>query len=87
MSSGLTACATRSSQVDKPAPRAADPRVCAKVEDEPPVVGTIPKAATSAESRGLETFLNGEAEARSWGRRGWDRAALAIRTSCPKAVN
>lgn len=82
MSSGLTGCATRSSQVDKPAPRAADPRVCAKVEDEPPVEGTIPVAETSAERRGLDLFLNGEAEARAWGRRGWDRVALALTNSC-----
>ena len=75
----LGACATRSSPpplVD-PAPRKPDPRLCAPPEPEPPVRGSVVQPATDTEREATAAFLNGEAEARSWGRRGWDRARLA----------
>lgn len=75
----LTACATPSSpgSVAQPRPVAPDPRVCAELEREPPVQGGIVQPATETERAETEAFLNGEAEARSWGRRGWERAKLA----------
>lgn len=80
----LSACATRSKlgSIAEPAPRAADPRLCARIEAEPSVVGGIVQPATEHERAETEAFLNGEAEARAWGRRGWDRADLARRQSC-----
>lgn len=85
-SSLLTACATpsRPKPVEQPAPRAVDPRVCARIEAEPPVKGGIVQPATDAERAATDAFLNGEAEARAWGRRGWDRADLAKREACGK---
>lgn len=44
--------------------------------------GTIPQPVTPAEVEATRDFLNGEAEARAWGRRGWDRAAVA-QAPCP----
>lgn len=75
----LGACATPSSppRLVDPAPRKPDPRLCAPTEAEPPVRGSVVQPATDAEREATAAFLNGEAEARSWGRRGWDRAKLA----------
>ena len=75
----LAACATPSSppRLVDPAPRKPDPRLCAPTEAEPPVRGSVVQPATDAEREATAAFLNGEAEARSWGRRGWDRAKLA----------
>jgi len=79
MSSLLLGCATHSKPgpVREPAPKAVDPRVCARIEPEPPVQGGIVQPATAAERAETEAFLNGEAEARAWGRRGWERVGLA----------
>lgn len=80
----LSACATPSSpgEVAQPAPKAVDPRICAHSEPEPAVQGGVVQAATDEERAKLDAFLNGEAEARSWGRRGWERADLARRSAC-----
>lgn len=77
----LGACATRSSPPPaiEPAPRKPDPRLCAPAEAEPPVQGSIVQPSTDAEKDATAAFLNGEAEARSWGRRGWERARLAAK--------
>lgn len=81
----LASCATPSlpdpGPIEQPAAEACDPRLTAPIEVEPPVVGTIVQPVTPDEVDGTRTFLNGEAEARSWGRRGWDRAAVA-QASC-----
>jgi hypothetical protein len=78
----LTACATPSSRVELPKPLAPDPRICAALEKEPPVLGEVVQPATQAERDALADFLGGEAEARSWGRRGWERAKLARAREC-----
>ena len=44
--------------------------------------GSVVQPATDAEREATAAFLNGEAEARSWGRRGWDRAQLAAKAAC-----
>jgi hypothetical protein len=83
----LAACATPSSRppplVD-PAQRKADPRICAAAEPEPAVQGSLVQPATEAEKDATAAFLNAEAEARAWGRRGWDRAKLAAKADCPE---
>lgn len=81
----LSSCATRSAPpppIEQPAAEAQDPRVCAPLEAEPPVAGDIVQPVTAEEVEGTRAFLNGEAEARAWGRRGWGRAAVA-REACP----
>ena len=80
----LTACATPSKPgpIAQPAPKAVDPRICARIEPEPAVQGGIVQPATDREREATDAFLNGEAEARSWGRRGWERADLARRSAC-----
>jgi hypothetical protein len=80
----LTACATPSSpgKIEEPAPKAPDPRICAALEKEPPVLGEVVQPTTQAERDALADFLGGEAEARSWGRRGWERAKLARDREC-----
>ena len=72
----------RPGEVAQPAPKAVDPRICARSEPEPAVQGGVVQAATDEERAKLDAFLNGEAEARSWGRRGWERADLARRSAC-----
>jgi hypothetical protein len=83
-SSALIGCATPSKPgpIAEPAPLAADPRVCARLEPEPPVQGGIIQPATDAEREATEAFLTGESEARAWGRRGWERAKLARAREC-----
>lgn len=80
----LVACATPSAPgpITPPAPKAVDPRLCAKAEAEPPVQGGIIQPATEAERTATEAFLNAEAEARSWGRRGWARVDIARKAAC-----
>jgi hypothetical protein len=84
LSLALIGCATPSKpgKVEQPAPKAANPLLCARVEPEPPVMGGIVQPATETERDATALFLSGEAEARSWGRRGWERADLARREAC-----
>ena len=63
--------------VVQPAAKAVDPRLCAPSEPEPPVVGSIVAPVTPVEVEATRDHLTSDAEARAWGRRGWDRAALA----------
>lgn len=53
---------------------ACDPRLTAELKAEPPVRGAIVQPATEAERFDTAAFLEGEAEAREWGREGWARA-------------
>lgn len=76
-----TPSAPRPGAIEPPAPAACDPRLTAPIEVEPPVRGTIVQPVTPAEVEATRDFLNGEAEARAWGRRGWARAAVA-RAGC-----
>lgn len=77
----LTSCGARSSLPVEPiapvAPAAVDPRLCAPLEAEPPVAGSIVAPVTAAEADAVRDHLTSDAEARSWGRRGWERARLA----------
>lgn len=75
----LTACATPSTPppIAQPAPKAVDPRVCAKAELEPKIAGGIVQPTTDQERDATAAFLNYVSEALSWGRRGWERAAVA----------
>lgn len=41
------------------------------------MVGTIVAPATPAEAEATRQHLNSDADARSWGRRGWERAGVA----------
>ncbi|MCZ4109521.1 hypothetical protein O3U67_15635 [Brevundimonas diminuta] len=79
----LTSCGARSSlpveTVAPVAPAAVDPRLCAPLEAEPPVAGTIVAPVTADEADAVRDHLTSDAEARSWGRRGWERAAVAAR--------
>ena len=77
----LTSCGARSSlpveTVAPVAPAAVDPRLCAPLEEEPPVAGSIVAPVTSVEADAVRDHLTSDAEARSWGRRGWERASVA----------
>jgi len=83
----LTSCGARSSLPVEPiaplAPAAIDPRLCAPLEAEPPVDGSIVAPATPAEADTTRDHLTSDAEARAWGRRGWERADVA-KAGCPK---
>lgn len=82
----LASCATHSDPprpAEEPLPQAVDPRLCAPLEAEPLVVGTIVAPATPAEVDATRAHLTSDAEARSWGRRGWERAAVA-QEPCPR---
>lgn len=48
------------------------------------VVGSVVAPVTPAEIEATRDHLTSDAEARAWGRRGWDRAALA-RHGCTQA--
>lgn len=80
----LGACAKPSSlpvePIAQPAPVAADPRLCAPLEAEPPVAGTIVVPVTAEEREATREHLTSDADARSWGRRGWERASVAGQT-------
>lgn len=84
----LTSCGARSSlpveSVAPVAPAAVDPRLCAPLEPEPPVAGSIVAPVTPAEADATRDHLTNDAEARAWGRRGWERAVLARLTCVPK---
>lgn len=60
-----------------------DPRLCAQIEPEPPVAGSIIAPVTEAEREAVRDHLTSDAEARAWGRRGWERVAIA-RGACPR---
>lgn len=81
----LTSCATPSSP-EPPHAAAPDPQLCADLDPEPPVVGQIIRPATEAARAATAVFLDGEAQARDWGREGWRRAGIA-RRACPSAAN
>ena len=70
-----SACATRSLPPAEPAPRpgpdACDPRLSAEPSPEPAVLGGIVQPVTTEERTATAAFLEGEAEARAWGREGW----------------
>lgn len=75
----LTSCATPSAPpAERPAGPPPDPRLCAILQAEPPVLGGIVQPATEEERRQTQAFLEGEAAARAWGRAGWERAGLAM---------
>lgn len=80
----LTSCATRSlpPPVKEPSPVAADPRLCVPLEKAPAVVGSIVAPVTAEEREAVRQHLTSDAEVAAWGRRGWDRAAIALR-ACP----
>ncbi|WP_341020645.1 hypothetical protein [Brevundimonas diminuta] len=81
----LASCGARSSLPIEPAapvaPAAVDPRLCAPLEAEPPAIGSIVAPVTAAEAVAVRDHLTSDAEARAWGRRGWERAELA-RLTC-----
>jgi hypothetical protein len=86
----LTACATRPSDtppspVDRPAPKGADPAICADLKPEPAPAGSILQSETPDEASAVGAFLTGEAAARDWGRQGWARAATAKANDCPSS--
>ena len=88
LSLGLTACATRSPDlptgpIEQPRPIATDPRLCQPPVPEPPVRGGIVTPANEAERTATEEFLQGEAEARRWGRFAWELLAVA-RKACAR---
>ncbi|HCQ54416.1 MAG TPA: hypothetical protein DIV82_11290, partial [Brevundimonas diminuta] len=66
------------------APAAVDPRLCAPLEAEPPAAGSIVAPVTPAEADAVRDHLTSDAEARSWGRRGWERAGVAKEGCSPK---
>ncbi|MNS57160.1 hypothetical protein D3C72_900390 [compost metagenome] len=82
----LTSCAKLSSPgadgAVPPAAKAIDPRLCAPLEAEPSVAGSIVGPVTPTEVDATREHLTSDAEARAWGRRGWARADLG-RASCP----
>lgn len=78
-------CATHLKEpppVVEPAPKAVDPRVCAKADPPPVRAGGFVQPATPDERAATEAFLNYVSEIASWGRRGWERAAIARKASC-----
>lgn len=77
----LTACAHDSPPPPKPTP-AADPRICAPIEPEPPVKGALVQPVTEVEQSDFEAFVSGEWASRAWGRRGWGRAGIAREQFC-----
>lgn len=77
-------CATPSNPdpVKPPAPVAVDPRLCAPLKPEPEPRGSIVAPASTDEALATGEHLDSDAEARDWGRQGWDRAALAMAAFC-----
>ena len=77
----LASCATHSDlevpPAETPAAKACDPRLVTSLEAEPLVAGSIIQPVTQAEVAAVRDHLTSDAEARSWGRRGWDRAGIA----------
>ena len=80
----LTACAKPSLPEPAllPAVSPPDPRVCAQPLAEPPVVGSIVAPVSAAEVSATREHLVSDAEARAWGRMGWEIVAVA-RRACP----
>jgi hypothetical protein len=78
LASTLSACVTPSSP---PVPQPTiDPRLCQPIKAEPDVRGGLVAPVTDQERADLAAFLTGEAAARDWGRQGWMRAAVALRS-------
>lgn len=75
----LTACAKPSDDLPRPLPPlpVTDPRVCADPEPEPPVMGSIVAPVTVPEVEATKSHLESDADARRWGRRGWEIVAIA----------
>ena len=80
----LTSCATPSipPPIEEPAALGVDPRRCVPLEKAPAVVGSIVAPETAEEREAVRQHLTSDAEVAAWGRRGWDRAAIALR-ACP----
>ena len=80
----LTSCATPSipPPIEEPAALGVDPRLCVPLEKAPAVVGSIVAPVTEEEREAVRQHLTSDAERSAWGQRGWDRAAIALR-SCP----
>lgn len=76
----LAACAS----APQPPPPIAkpDPRICAPIEDPPPIQGGIVQPVTQEQVDAVTEFLRGEADLFSWGGRGWTRAELAKSAYC-----
>lgn len=79
----LIGCATPSPRPVPVEPDRPDPRLCAPLELEPPVLGSIVAPVTAEEREATRAHLTSEAEARAWGRRGWERSAIA-RAPCDR---
>jgi hypothetical protein len=79
---GLTACA-HDNTVPPPPLAKPDPRICAPLEDPPPIQGGIVQPTTQEQVDAVTEFLRGEADLFSWGGRGWTRAGLARQNYCP----
>lgn len=77
----LASCGGRSSlptePIVQPAAKSIDARLCAPLKPEPPVEGSIVQPVTAAEADATRDHLASDAEARAWGREGWERAAVA----------
>lgn len=84
----LASCTTLSNPPRKQAPpvdaaKPADPcppSLTADLVPEPDPAGDLIKAASDAERAQVQSFLDSDAEARAWGRQGWDRAKTAKET-------
>jgi len=81
----LASCADnpKPGPIAQPAPRAVDPRLCADLEPEPAVQGSLVQPVTAEEQEAVQRFLEAELDVRSWGLRGWQRADIAKTTLCP----
>lgn len=87
----LSSCGTASKgpppplpTTDQAAPKAADPRVCAKAPAEPAASAgaSIVQPVGPAEQVATELWLGWVREWIEWGREGWARAEVA-RAACP----
>jgi hypothetical protein len=78
----LTACA-HDNTIPPPSPAPPDPRICAPLEDPPPIQGGIVQPTTQEQVDAVTEFLRGEADLWSYAGRGWFRAGLAKQQYCP----
>jgi len=78
----LTACAGSPKPVPTVAALAPDPRICAAIEEEPPVVGGMVRPTSQEARDAVQAFLNGELDLLFHSRRGWGRASLAKDQYC-----